>query len=110
MTQVKSETDPQHPHNIFNQFPRIPSPPIPHPGGSEDIDIHKVEVLGAASAEQKASATVPDQEHPEKYTNFDSDTLEAVVNNNLWYEDTQILKLKSIGNIREVKKYHIQLS
>ena len=83
-------------------FPEIRPPPISHPEGSSDIDIDKVEVLGAASAVHKASATVPDQEHPEKYLNLDSDTIEEVVNNNLWYEDTQVLKLKSIGNIREV--------
>ena len=69
-----------------------------------DIDIHKVEVLGAASAVQKASAIVPDQEHPEKYLNLDSDTLEEVVNNNLWYEDTQVLKLNKIGNKRKFDK------
>ena len=67
-----------------------------------DIDIHKVKFLGAASNVQKASATMPDQEHPEKYLNLDSDALEDIVNNNLWYEETQVLKLKSIGNIREV--------
>ena len=67
-----------------------------------DIEIHKVEVLGAFSAVQKASATVPDQEHPEKYLNLDSDTVEEVVNNNLWYEDTQALKLNKIGNRRKL--------
>ena len=93
---VTSETEP--PHVISNPFPQISSPPISHPGGSEDIDIHKVEVLGAASAVQKASATVPDQEHPEKYLNLDRDALEEVVNNNLWYEDTKVLKLNKIGS------------
>ena len=101
MTHVKSKIDPQLVHDTSNQ---IPSPPIFHPGGSADIDIHKVEVLGAASAEQKASATVPDQEHPEKYLHLDNDTLKEIVNNNLWYEDTQVLKLKSIVNRRKVKK------
>ena len=70
---------------------------ITHPGGSANIDIHKVEVLGAASVVQKASATVPDQKHPEKYMNFDSDTLEEVVNNNLWYKDTAVIKLHAMG-------------
>ena len=45
---------------------------------------------------------MPDQEHPEKYLNLDNDTLEEVVNNNLWYEDTQALKLNKIGNRRKL--------
>ena len=83
VTHAKSTTDQKLPHDTSNlsskYFSEIPSPPISHAGGSVDIDIHKVEVLGAASAAQKASATVPDQEHPEKYLNLDSDTLEEIV-------------------------------
>ena len=108
VTHVEGTTDPQLSHDTSNQshktFPEIPSPPTSHAGGSVDIDIHKLEVLRAASAVQKASATVPDQEHPEKYMNLDSATLEEIVNNNLWYEDTQVLRLKSILNRRKVKK------
>lgn len=66
--------------------------PVIHPGGSQDIDIHKVEILGAASVVQAASAKVPDQEHPEKYLNFDSDWLKNVVDHNLWYKQTKKLK------------------
>ena len=111
---MKSKTDPQIPHDTFNQshktFSEIPSPPVSHPGGSVDIDIHKVKFLGAASNVQKASATMPDQEHPEKYLNLDSDALEEIVNNNLWYEETQVLKLKKIDNTRKVKKDPTQYS
>lgn len=66
--------------------------PVIHPGGSQDIDIHKVEILGAASVVQQASAKVPDQNHPEKYLNFDSDLLKTVVDHNLWYKQTKKLK------------------
>ena len=66
--------------------------PVIHPGGSQDIDIHKVEILGAASVVQQASAKVPDQLHPEKYLNFDSDLLKTVVDHNLWYKQTKKLK------------------
>jgi len=66
--------------------------PVIHPGGSQDIDIHKVEILGAASVVQSASAQVPDQSHPEKYLNFDSDLLQNVVDHNLWYKQTKKLK------------------
>jgi len=66
--------------------------PVIHPGGSQDIDIHKVEILGAASVVQAASAQVPDQQHPEKYLNFDSDLLQNVVDHNLWYKQTKKLK------------------
>ena len=84
-------------------LPEISSVPVSHPGGSANIDIHKVEVLGAASVVQKASATVPDQKHPEKYMNFDSDTLEEVVNNNLWYKDTAVIKLHAMGRRGKVR-------
>ena len=66
--------------------------PVIHPGGSQDIDIHKVEILGAASVVQAASAQVPDQQHPEKYLNYDSDLLQNVVDHNLWYKQTKKLK------------------
>merc|ERR1711892_1037463 len=66
--------------------------PVIHPGGSQDIDIRKVEILGAASVVQAASAQVPDQSHPEKYLNFDSDLLQNVVDHNLWYKQTKKLK------------------
>jgi len=66
--------------------------PVIHPGGSQDIDIHKVEILGAASVVQAASAQVPDQSHPEKYLNFNSEWLQKVVDHNLWYKQTKKLK------------------
>ena len=83
-------------NHIPKTFPQVLSPPIPHPGGSADIDLHKVEVLGAPSHVENASAIVPDQEHPEKYVNHDSDTIEEVVKNNLWYKDTGLLKSNNL--------------
>jgi hypothetical protein len=76
--------------------------PVIHPGGSQDIDIHKVEILGAASVVQAASAQVPDQQHPEKYLNFDSDLLQNVVDHNLWYKQTKKLKHHKHGEKQKV--------
>jgi len=73
-----------------------------HPGGSTDIDVHKVEVLGAASVVQTASAKVPDQNHPEKYQNFDSDLLQDLVEINLWYKDTKKFKHHKHGEKNKV--------
>jgi len=78
--------------NGFDHSHDLSAEPVIHPGGSQDIDIHKVEILGAASVVQEASAKVPDQAHPEKYLNFDSDLLENVVAHNLWYKQTKKLK------------------
>ena len=69
--------------NTVDHFHNLAEEPVIHPGGSENIDIHKVEVLGAASVVQAASATVPDQSHPEKYLNYDDVLLEDVVKHNL---------------------------
>ena len=84
--------------NTLDHSNDLSDEPVIHPGGSEDIDIHKVEVLGAASVVQAASATVPDQSHPEKYLNYDSNLLEDVVQHNLWYKQTKQLKHHKHGH------------
>jgi len=76
-----------------------------HPGGGdavEHLDVHKVEVLGAASVVQAPSAQVPDQEHPEKYMNFDTAWLNTVVHHNLWYKDTKAFKHHKHGEKKKV--------
>ena len=95
--------------NTLDHSNDLSDEPVIHPGGSEDIDIHKVEVLGAASVVQAASATVPDQSHPEKYLNYDSNLLEDVVQHNLWYKQTKKLKhhkhglkLKVIPHLKQI--------
>ena len=62
------------------------------PEGSSVLNFSKVKDLGAASFKPNASATVPDQEHPEKYLNDDNDTIKKIVNYNIWYKDTELLK------------------
>jgi len=95
--------------NTLDHSNDLSDEPVIHPGGSQDIDIHKVEVLGAASVVQAASATVPDQSHPEKYLNYDSNLLEDVVQHNLWYKQTKQLKhhkhghkLKVIPHLKQI--------
>jgi len=95
--------------NTIDHSTDLSDEPVIHPGGSQDIDIHKVEVLGAASVVQSASATVPDQSHPEKYLNYDSDLLHDVVEHNLWYKQTKKLKhhkhgekLKVIPHLKQI--------
>jgi hypothetical protein len=78
--------------NTIDHSTDLSDEPVIHPGGSQDIDIHKVEILGAASVVQAASAQVPDQSHPEKYLNFNSELLQNVVDHNLWYKQTKKLK------------------
>merc|ERR1719481_398315 len=76
-----------------------------HPGGGdtkEHLDVHKVEILGAASVVQASSAQVPDQAHPEKYMNFDTDLLDKVVHHNLWYKDTKVFKHHKHGHKHKV--------
>ena len=51
--------------------------------------------LGAISTAYNASAAVPDQEHPEKYLNEDKDTIEEIIDNNLFYKDTALLKTRN---------------
>lgn len=77
-----------HVANILDHNNDIETEVVIHPGGSKDIDVHKVEVLGAQSVVQAASASVPDQDHPEHYINSDSDLLQDIVEVNLWYKDT----------------------
>lgn len=81
-----------HVPNILAHNNDVGDEAVIHPGGSKDIDVHKVEILGAASVVQSPSASFPDQEHPEKYQNFDSDLLQDIVEVNLWYKDTHKLK------------------
>jgi len=78
--------------NVIDHSTDLSDEPVIHPGGSQDIDIHKVEILGAASVVQAASANVPDQHHPEKYLNYNSDLLKDVVEHNLWYKQTKKFK------------------
>jgi hypothetical protein len=42
---------------------------------------------------QKPSASEPDQTDPEKYLNNDSETLKKILNNPVFYKDTQHLKI-----------------
>ena len=51
---------------------------------------------------QAPSATVPDQEHPEKYMNFDTAWLDTVVHHNLWYKDTKAFKHHKHGEKKKV--------
>jgi len=86
-------------------IPDVKHEPVIHPGGGdavEHLDVHKVEVLGAASVVQAPSATVPDQEHPEKYMNFDTAWLDTVVHHNLWYKDTKAFKHHKHGEKKKV--------
>jgi len=77
--------------------------PVIHPGGSIQVpDYHKVEVLGAQSVVQAASAEVPDQHHPEKYLNSDSELLKGVVDHNLWYKETKKFKHHKHGQKHKV--------
>jgi len=76
-----------------------------HPGGGdakEHLDVHKVEVLGAASVVQAPSARFPDQAHPEKYMNFDTAWLDTVVHHALWYKDTKAMKHHKTGERHKV--------
>jgi len=98
----------QHVPNILGHNNDIDVEKVIHPGGSTDIDVHKVEVLGAASVVQASSASVPDQEHPEKYQNFDSDLLQDVVEVNLWYKDTHKLKHHEKGQKHKVIPHLLQ--
>lgn len=91
-----------HVPNILAHENDVETEIVIHPGGSTDIDVHKVEVLGAASVVQAASATVPDQKHPEKYLNSDSDLLQDLVEVNLWYKDTKKMKHHIHGEKRKV--------
>lgn len=86
-------------------IPDVTHEPVIHPGGGdavEHLDVHKVEVLGAASVVQAPSAKVPDQEHPEKYMNFDTAWLDTVVHHNLWYKDTKAFKHHKHGEKKKV--------
>ena len=51
---------------------------------------------------QAPSAKVPDQEHPEKYMNFDTAWLDTVVHHNLWYKDTKAFKHHKHGEKKKV--------
>ena len=51
---------------------------------------------------QAPSAAVPDQEHPEKYMNFDTAWLDTVVHHNLWYKDTKAFKHHKHGEKKKV--------
>ena len=51
---------------------------------------------------QAPSAQVPDQEHPEKYMNFDTAWLDTVVHHNLWYKDTKAFKHHKHGEKKKV--------
>ena len=42
---------------------------------------------------QKPSGSDPEQTNPEKYLNNDQETLKKVINNPVFYEDTQPLKI-----------------
>jgi hypothetical protein len=91
-----------HVPNILDHENDVETEIVIHPGGSTDIDVHKVEVLGAASVVQAASASVPDQTHPEKYLNSDSDLLQDLVEVNLWYKDTKKMKHHKHGEKSKV--------
>jgi hypothetical protein len=110
---IKSPHHPKGGHNphvqdILAHENDIKHEAVIHPGGSKDIDVHKVEVLGAESVVQSASASVPDQAHPEKYSNFDSDLLQDIVEVNLWYKDTKKFKHHKHGHKNKVIP-HLQL-
>ena len=45
---------------------------------------------------------MPDQEHPEKYMNFDTAWLDTVVHHNLWYKDTKAFKHHKHGEKKKV--------
>merc|ERR1711892_328296 len=81
-----------HVPNILSHENDVEPEIIIHPGGSQNLDIHKVEVLGAASVVQEPSSIFPDQDCPEKYLNTDSDLLQDIVEVNLWYKDTKKMK------------------
>ena len=51
---------------------------------------------------QAPSAQVPDQSHPEKYMNFDTEWLDMVVHNNLWYKNTKAFKHHHHGEKKKV--------
>jgi len=91
-----------HVTDILDHDNDIQEEVVIHPGGSQDIDVHKVEVLGAHSVIQAPSAQVPDQSHPEKYRNYDSDLLQDIVEVNLWYKDTKKLKHHKHGHKSKV--------
>lgn len=98
-----------HVPNILAHENDISHEAVIHPGGSKDIDVHKVEVLGAASVVQAPSASVPDQTHPEKYLNFDSDLLQDIVEVNLWYKDTKKLKHHKKGEkLKVIPHLHVR--
>ena len=61
-----------------------------------------MEVLGAQSVVQAPSAQFPDQTHPEKYQNHDSDLLQDIVEVNLWYKDTKKFKHHKHGHKNKV--------
>jgi len=77
--------------------------PVSHPGGSNNIDVHKLETIGVHSAVQLSSAVVPDQQHPEKYVSVECDNVKKVVRQTLYYKDTKplIQKLKGHNKVRE---------
>merc|ERR1740128_711436 len=74
--------------------------PINHAGGSNDIDIHKLETVGVHSEHKKSSAVVPDQLHPEKYISIDCANVKRVVNQRIYYKDTKPLKANLHGKNR----------
>jgi len=114
-TQISASTEAPLPENTVApildnsihdlSIPDVTHEPVIHPGGGdavEHLDVHKVEVLGAASVVQAPSAAVPDQEHPEKYMNFDTAWLDTVVHHNLWYKDTKAFKHHKHGEKKKV--------
>ena len=45
---------------------------------------------------------MPDQSHPERYMNFDTEWLDMVVHNNLWYKNTKAIRHHHHGQKKKV--------
>ena len=56
--------------------------------GTRDMGNNELE-----NTHQKPSTSKPDQTDPEKYVNNDTETLKKVINNPIFYKDTQHLKI-----------------
>ena len=81
--------------NIENNFQTTTESSTVYNLSHTDLEAVTVQLIDTDNQErenipQKPSASEPDQIDPEKYLNNDSETLKKVINNPVFYKDTQI--------------------